>query len=226
MVSIDDRVLCVLCYGWKLLPPIKKTAVILGISIDDLGEKHGSFNPESCIITLNRRLFFGEKAEEIPGYDIQGNDPPQCEPWVSRALATWIHEAAHAIGYATGLDNTDEWIDICGFVHDPETDPIGTSRYIETRVGWEYGASEWRFPTNGWFPRPYSTKNPAECFADCVTHLALGWVPFGSSVSAHQKLRYLRRTLFQETGTRYLAAVTQRYQRQLQARCGTGARKG
>ena len=225
MLSIEEKCLIVLCEGWKLLPPIKKQAVISCIKIVDLLEKHGSFDPDDCSISLNERLFYGDSFS-MKKYDIEGNDPPIRFPCVFRALATWLHEAAHAIGYATGLDNTDEWIDICGFVNDPETDPVGTSRYIETRVGWEYGASEWRYPTNGWFPRPYSTKNPAECFADCVTHLALGWVPFGSSDAARQKLRYLRRMLCDETGSRYLAASVQRIQTQVQHRLRGGARKG
>ena len=225
MLTLEQRALAVLTRAWQLLPPRKTEAVITAVHLEDLGAKHGSFDPETCIITLSTRLFEGDTPEQLMSIDLHGESPALCEPFCSRALHTASHELSHAIGYATGLDESEEWLALSGWDHTDE-DLQTTGRYTERRPGWGTWESPWRYTKGTWFCRSYASSSPHEDFADCVTHLALGWVPFGTSPSAHQKLRYLRRTLFQETGTRYLAAVTQRYQRQLQARCGTGARKG
>ncbi len=225
MLTLEQRAVAVFARAWHLLPPRKTEAVITEVRLEDLGAKHGSFDPETCIITLSTRLFQGETPEQLMSIDLYGESPAVCEPFCSRALHTSLHEAAHAIGYATGLDESDEWLALSGWAHTDE-DLQTTGRYTERRPGWGTWDSPWRYTKGAWFCRQYASSSPAEDFADCVTHLALGWVPFGTSASAHQKLRYLRRTLAYETGTRYLTAVTQRYRQQLQARCGTSARKG
>ena len=225
MLTIDQRVLAVLTRAWQLLPPRKTEAVITAVHLADLGAKHGAFDPETCAITLSTRLFLGDTPEQLLSIDIHGESPAQCEPFCSRALHTASHEISHAIGYATGLDDHEEWLALSGWAKTDE-DLQTTGRYTERRPGWGTWDSPWRYTKGTWFSRSYASSSPYEDFADCVTHLALGWVPFGSSASARQKLRYLRRTLCDETGSRYLAAAVQRVQTQMQDRLRGGARKG
>ena len=225
MLTLDQRVLAVVTHAWRLLPPRKTDAVITAIHLDDLGAKHGSFDPETCIITLSTRLFVGDTPEQLMSIDCYGDSPAQCEPFCSRALHTACHEASHAIGYATGLDDSAEWLALSGWQQTDE-DLQTTGRYAERRPGWGTWDSPWRYVKGSWFTRTYASSSPYEDFADCVTHLALGWTPFGSSSSAQQKLRYLRRTLCGETGSRYLAASVQRSRQQLQQRLGCAAERG
>ena len=214
MSSLEDRALAVLCAGWRLLPSIKHEAPIAGIRLADLGAQHGNFNIDSNIITLGIRLFRGDRPEQLPLYDIDGNEPPQKEPYVSRALATWCHEAAHAIGYATGLDSSKEWLTLNGFV-EASDDPEGTGRYWERRNGWENGPSAWRYPLGQWWPRDYSTSSPQECFADCVAHVALGWFSDVVHPSGIDKMNYILRHVWCETGIRAMAASAQRWQKRV-----------
>lgn len=216
MLTLDQRALAILTRAWGLLPSVKRLAVVTGIRLEDLGAKHGSFDPETCEITLSTRLFWGDTPEQLISIDLHGDSPALCEPFCSRALHTAIHELSHAIGYATGLDDTEEWLALSGWEHTDEDLQI-TSRYRERRPGWGTWDSGWRYRQETYFPREYSSASPHEDFADCVTHVALGWVPFGTSVSAQQKLRYIRRSLWGETGTQYLTAARDRLAHRLGA---------
>lgn len=221
MLTLHQRAVAVLARAWMLLPPRKTEAVITAVHLDDLGAKHGMFDPDTCAITLSTHLFHGTNPEQLISIDLHGDSPAVCEPFCSRALHTTIHELAHAIGYATGLDDDDDWLALSGWAKTDE-DLQTTGRYAERRPGWGTWDSPWRYQHGSWFTRNYASSSPYEDFADCVTHLALGWVPFGTNPVARQKLRYLRRTLFQETGSRYVAATIDRMQHQWRDRLSPG----
>lgn len=213
MLSLDDRALAVFTEAWRLLPPLKRVIDLAGIGLEDLGAQHGSYNPDTHELLLSTRLLDGP-AHMLPLIDVNGNDPPQCLPACSRSLHTAIHEAVHALGDATGLDKTLEWLRLSGFVESEDT-PQGTARYWERRPGWGNFASPWRYRVGSWFPREYSTKNPAECFADCVTHVALGWQDFFVTPNGLAKLAYIRRHVWEQRGPQTIAAARQRWQRRL-----------
>ena len=211
MLSLYDRAALVIDEAWRLLPPIKATAVISGIALEDLGQHNGSYNPDTHLITLNERLFWGQDPSHLIMIDVQGNCPPQTWPVCSRALHTTIHEIAHAIGDATGLDTTPEWLALSGW-EQAETLPAGTAHYVERRPGWPWEVADWRYRLGGvWFARPYSTKSPQEDFGDCVAHACLGWFDFAMHPNGQAKLAYLRRYVWDEHGPRALAATRSRW---------------
>lgn len=212
MLSLDDRVLAVLTEAWRLLPSLKIQAYLTSIGLERLGNQHGSYNPEDGTLILNVDLFTGETPAQIRLIDADGNDPPLSMPCVSRALHTTIHELTHAIGTATGLDESPEWLALSGWV-EASDDPEGTSRYWESRPGWTpQGHSEWRHRLGCWFTRDYARRSPFELFADACTHIALGWTtPFAASPNGLAKLRYLRREVWGEMGTVALTAARDRW---------------
>ncbi len=215
MLTIDQRALAVLVYAWRLLPSMKHQALISAVFLEDMGARHGSYGIDDECLGLSTRLFQGENASQILLIDVHGNSPPQAEPFCSRALHTTLHELAHAIGAGTGFDETQEWLGLGGWVKDAK-DPEGTGRYWERRPGWgPHGPSPWRYRLNTWFPRLYSTKSPHECFADCVTHIALGWQDVMATPNGRAKLRYLRRELWGERGAVTLAAARERWRGRL-----------
>lgn len=223
MVLLDDRALAVFAHAWSLLPTIKSRAYLTAIGTDDLGARNGSYIPDDGCLAVNSRLFGVDVTQSIPLFDIQSNDPPRVFPCVSRALATTLHEMAHAIGAGTGLDSAPAWLALSGFVQAWDT-PNGTSRYEERRPGWDMGASEWRFNTGAFFLRPYSSKSPHEDFSDCCTHIALGWTAsFTNAAAATRtnalaKLAYLRREVWGERGIRSVQVAAQRWHAQRQPR--------
>jgi hypothetical protein len=217
MVSLHDRALAVFMYAWRLLPPIKHEAYLTSIGLAQLGTKHGFYDPETGALVVNTRLFAGATPQAIPLFDIQGNSPPQVFPCISRALHTVCHELFHAVGAGTGLDCTPEWLACSGWTQAWD-DPADTGRYFEARPGWEMGFSPWRYRTRDtFFVRTYSSKAPFEDFADCCTHITLGWTdvfsaPHPARANALAKLAYLRRHVWGETGTRALVAARERWQ--------------
>lgn len=219
VLSLDDRAIVVLSKAWGLLPAIKSKAVLTAVGFEDLGAKNGQYSPDDGRLAVNSRLFFGEHPQMIALFDIDGNDPPQCTPFCSRALHTCTHELWHAIGEGTGLDKTPEWLSLSGFAESP-VDLRDSGRYWESRPGWSpLGPSEWRYHKEGtWFPRAYSSRSPFECFADCCAHIALGWesafthAPLPLRKNALAKLAYLRREVWQEKGLASAAASRQRWQ--------------
>lgn len=191
-MSVIDVAKPVIAEAWHLLPATKTEAVISKIRIADLGLVHGTYHPDTGILDLNPSIF--DPAERI---DDQGREHPRRHPYTTRAIHTTLHEFAHAIGEATGLDRTPEWFALSGWVRDKE-DRSGYSRYFERRPGWQFGASPWRFRHGTFFCREYSSKSPLEDFADCVTHRALGWIhPFGAR--GHDKLDYVDRHVWSGT---------------------------
>ena len=216
MLTLYQRAELVIAEAWRRLPPVKRQMAIAGIYLVDMGEKHGSYSPDDHILTLSVRLFEGDNPAQLRMIDVNGNDPPLCEPCASRALATTLHELAHAIGTATGLDNTSEWLRLSGWVLSDD-DPPWTGRYWESRPGWfPHGPSPWRHRAGCWFTRNYAEKSPAEDFADCCTHIALGWSRFfDASANGQAKLAYLRREVWQETGTHAIVAARHRWQEKL-----------
>jgi len=205
MLTLEQRVLAVCCRAWQLLPPIKHEMILAGIRLEDLGAQHGSFDPDTCLITLSTRLFMGNTPEQLMTIDCDGNCPAQREPFTIRGLHTAIHELAHAIGYATGADAQQEWLDLSGW-EATDDDLQDTGRYRERRPGWGTYDSAWRYDNNSWFIREYSSASPYEDLADCATHIALGWIePFLATASGRQKLQYLRLVLWQESGFQSLA---------------------
>lgn len=215
MLSLEDRALLVLTEGWKLLPPLKEEAPITAVRLEPLGAQQGSFTPDTGEIVLNTRLFQGDTPWQLPLYDVDGHEPAHREPYVTRALATWLHEAAHAIGYGTGLDAAPAWLALSGFAESDET-PSGTARYSENRPGWAQAASSWRFRCGSWFCREYSASSPYEDFADCVTHVALGWDRHVTQPGARQKFRYIRREVWGETALTAMQAAAQHWRQRLQ----------
>ena len=212
MLTIEQRTLAVLCDVWRTLPLLKTEAFITSIALEDLNERHGSYDPDTGTLSLNTSLFQGDTAAQILLIDINGDSPPQRTPWVSRAFHTACHEIMHAIGAGTGLDATPEWLQLSGWVED-DNDPQGTGRYYENRPGWPQGPSSWRYRTGGtWFARSYSTKAPAEDFADTATHIVLGWQDVIASPNGLAKLRYLRREVWGERGRVMVAAARNRWQ--------------
>lgn len=217
MLSIDARLEVVFCAVWAALPAVKSSAFLTAIGLEDLGAKHGSFNPDTGTIVLNTRLLLGATPQEIPLFDINGDSPPKRLPCISRIWHTLCHEVWHAIGQSTGLDRTTEWLDLSGFVEAPDT-PNGTERYFESRPGWSpMGPSEWRYRLGGnFFPREYASRSPFECFADCCTHITLGWTSFFNAPppytdNALAKLAYLRRHVWGELGVGAVHAAHQRW---------------
>ncbi len=216
MLTVNQRAELVLSEAWRRLPPIKRQMAIAGIYVIDMGEKHGSYSPDDKILTLSDRLFAGENPGQIRLIDIDGNDPPVREPYVGRALATALHECAHAIGTATGLDKASEWLGLSVWVLSDD-DPQGTCRYWESRPGWfPHGPSPWRHRDDVFFTRVYAEKSPEEDFADAVAYVALGWARhFETSANGRAKLAYIRKHVWQETGPRAITAARQRWQRRL-----------
>ena len=216
MLSLDDRVLAVLTEAWRLLPPLKSKAYLAAIGLERLGNQHGSYSPEDGTLILNVDLFIGGTPEQIRLIDVDGNDPPLCMPCVSRPLHTTLHELSHAIGTATGLDESPEWLALSGWQCAPD-DPEGTARYWESRPGWApQGPSEWRHRLGCWFTREYARRSPFELFADACTHIALGWTtPFATSPNGVAKLQYLRREVWGETGILALTAARDRWRQRL-----------
>lgn len=214
MLSLDDRARVVFTEAWHLLPPLKEAIVIDDIVLENLHAKHGSYDPDTQTLTLSTRLFMGD-VQEIPLIDVDGQDPPLTLPCVSRALHTTLHEIAHALGAATGLDSTPTWLRLSTWA-EASDDPQGTARYWECRPGWPYGPSSWRHRTGCWFVREYSRKSPHEDFADGVTHVALGWTDaFGTSANGSAKLAYMRQHVWQETGVSAMTAACRRWQKRL-----------
>lgn len=218
MISLEQRALVVVMHAWALLPAIKDKGLFLTeIRLDDLGAKHGCFDPATGAITLSARLFWGDTADQLMTIDIHGDTPAGCEPWCARALHTTIHELAHALGYTFSLDTSTDWLALSAWAHTDE-DRQDTGRYRERRPGWGTYDSGWRYQQGSWFTRPYASASPAEDFADCVTHMALGWTDgFLSSASGRRKLQYLRRTLWREPGTASVVAASGRFQAKLRA---------
>lgn len=216
MLTLEQRAELVIAEAWRRLPPMKRQMAIEDIYLLDMGEKHGSYSPDDHILTLNTRLFSGDNPAQIEMIDVQGNDPPRCEPCVSRALATTLHEMAHAIGAVTGLDDTGEWMRLSGWVLSDD-DPVGTARYWEYRAGWfPHGPSPWRHRTGVWFTRSYAKKSPQEDFADAVAYIALGWDAFFAKASGEAKLAYLRRKVWYENGVGAIRAAKIRWEKKLQ----------
>ena len=212
MLSLENRALAVLVSAWRLLPPMKHQALLSAVFLEDMGSHHGSYGIDDECLRLSTRLFQGENASQILLIDVHGNSPPQVEPFCSRALHTTLHELMHAIGAGTGLDATDEWLKLSGWVEDDD-DPQGTGRYYENRPGWPQGPSSWRYRMGGtWFARSYSTKAPVEDFADTATHIVLGWQDVMASPNGLAKLRYLRREVWGERGRVTVAAARDRWQ--------------
>jgi len=195
---------------WQALPPIKRAAAIASIGLADLGAVHGTWNPDTHVLTLNPVLFVHAPLAALPLIDAHGNAPAQTEPWVSRAYHTLTHECLHAIGTATGLDQHPEYLALAGWV-EASDDPPGTGRYWERRPGWEQGPSAWRYRQGTWFVRDYATKSPYEAFADACTHLTLGWDAFFTGTNGQAQRAWLRRHVFEETGGRGLQARVQRW---------------
>ena len=211
MLTLEQRALAVLCDAWRALPPRKYDAYVTSITLEDLGSLHGSYDQDTGALLLSTRLFAGDTAAQILLIDVQGDSPPRRTPWVSRAYHTVVHELFHAIGEGTGLDATDEWLNLSGWVEDDD-DPQGTGRYYENRPGWPQGPSSWRYRTGGtWFCRSYSTKSPAEDFSDTATHIVLGWQDVMASPNGLAKLRYLRREVWGERGRLTVAAARDRW---------------
>jgi hypothetical protein len=214
---MDARLELVLAEAWSLLPSIKSEAWLTSVSVADLGSKHGSYNPDDGSLVLSTRLFTGKDAWELMYIDRDGNSPPVHEDYVSRALATAIHELLHAIGAGTGMDRDPVWLALSGFEETWE-DRQSTGRYFERRPGWgDQEGSEWRFHKGTWFPRPYSSKSPFECLADCGTHIALGWDRGVTHPNGKSKLRWVRRHIWGETEQGRLDAVTSRWRTKWQA---------
>ena len=211
MLSLDDRVLAVLCNSWILLPDIKYKAAISAIKLEDLQAKHGNYNLESCVITLSTRLFWGDNPSQIIMIDINGDSPPLVTPFSSRAIHTAVHEVAHAIGASTGLDDSKEWRDLSGWIKTSD-DLQGYARRWERRPGWEQGPSEWIHKEGTWFARDYARASVFEDFADCVAHVALGWHDFIVHPNGIAKFQYILRHVWRETGLRAMAASVQRWQ--------------
>lgn len=210
MRSIEERALTVIAHAWGLLPDIKHEAWITGLSLEDLNAKHGNYSPSDGTLTLSTRLFMGDDASQLMMLDIDGNSPILKVPYTSRALHTCIHELFHAICCTLGIDATDEWLALSGWV-EADDDPQGTARYWERRPGWPDGPSEWRYRKGTWFPREYSSRSPYEDAADTGTHIALGWHEDVAHPSGLQKFTYLRRTVWRETGVKALAASAERW---------------
>ena len=216
MLALEDRVLAVLTDVWRQLPPIKHQSRIQAVGLEDLGAKHGGWDPETQVLTLSTRLFWGDTPAQLPMLDVNGDSPPLTVPCVSRAWHTTAHELFHAIGTATGLDSTAEWFRLSGWLETPE-DLQSTGRYYERRPGWEPGFSSWRYRRGAWFVRPYSTKTPHEDFADTATHVLLGWTDMHGTPNGLAKLRYLRKHVWQETGTASLIAAASMWRGRFQA---------
>lgn len=217
MTTYEARAEAVLLEAWRRLPPLKRDAYITRIDLDDLGAKHGSYAPDTGVLTLSTRLFMGANAAQVMMIDVNGETPPLCEPCCSRALHTSIHECLHAIGTATGLDSSEPWLRLSGFEL-TAMESQGTQRYWESRPGWEPGPSPWRYREDAYMPRAYSGKSPQECFADCGTHVALGWTAgFDASANGRAKLAYMRREVWGERGMQAVQAAQQRWQGRLTA---------
>ena len=215
MLSLSDRALAVCITAWGLLPSLKRDAWLRAVGLERLGAKHGSYDPDTGVIVLNRDLFQGETPAQIRLIDWDGNDPPLRVPCIARATHTALHEVAHALGAGTGLDARNDWLQLSSWVQ-ADDDPAGTARYWEMRPGWEPGPSPWRHRLGCWFTRAYARRSPQEDFADCVTHVALGWMePFGASANGLAKLRYLRRYVWGETGALAFAAARDRWRQRL-----------
>jgi hypothetical protein len=220
MLTLHDRALAVLVQAWRLLPAIKHQADLAAVEVCDMGAKHGSYAMDDGTLGLSTRLFMGDNPAQLMMLDVNGDAPPNTVPFCSRALHTALHELAHAIGAGTGLDDTDAWRGLSGWVQ-ADDDPEGTRRYWESRPGWTpSGPSDWRYRVGTWFVRDYSTKSPYEDFADCVAHMALGWHDFLAAPGPWQangraKLRYLTRQVWEETSSQALAAAAQRWRRRL-----------
>lgn len=217
MVPLATRVQTVLTEAWRRLPPKKRLMAIERIGLEDLGAHHGSFAPDTGMLTLSTRLFTGATPQEIPLIDIAGDEPPRREPYTSRALHTTLHEMLHAIGCATGLDTCAPWLALSSWVEAAD-DPPGTERYCETRPGWEPGPSPWRHRSNCWFTRAYASRDPYEDFADAATYIALGWTaPFATHPNGRAKLAFLQREVWDETGVLAVQAARVRWQARLAA---------
>lgn len=206
MLSIDERVELVAAEAYRLLPPNKDQAWVTRVCIDDLGAKHGTYDPDSGAITLSERIFWGRNEAELQYIDVHGEYPAKEEPYCSRALHVCLHEWLHAIGYATGDDRSQEWLALSGWKETWEDRQV-TGRYFERRPGWgDQGGSEWRYTKGTWFPREYSSKSPHECYADCGTHIALGWHRHITDANGRAKMGYLLRTCWGEDQTTRLQA--------------------
>jgi len=187
MLSLAARAAAVCAAAWRRLPPCTRAAQVTEVLLQDLGAKHGLFAPDTRRITLHRRLF----TVPVPLIDVQGLSPAQTAPYTSYALHTALHEGAHAIGHATGLDRHPEWLRLSGWRKTPY-DRQDTDRYYEARPGWESGFSEWRHAQGIWFWRDYSRCAPAEAFADDVALISLGWTACFTGASGQAKLAWLR----------------------------------
>ena len=211
MLSLEDRVYAVLQEAWALLPPCKHEAWVSEIVVADLGAKHGGFEAESGRLSLSTRLFWGSDAYELMYIDQDGNMPPVHENYASRAIHTTTHEWFHAIGAATGIDRSPAWLALSGWERDPE-DRHTTGRYYENRPGWApHGPSDWRYHQGAWLARPYSSKSPFEDFADCGTHLALGWHRGVTHPNGRAKFRFLQRELWGIREPARIHAAAQRW---------------
>lgn len=211
MLSLEDRAYAVLKDVWTLLPPCKQELNIQGIVFSDLGSKHGTWVPDEEMLYLSTRLFWGEDAWELMYIDHEGNMPPIHEDYTSRAWHTVCHELMHAIGTATGVDRSPEWLALSGWEQEQE-DRHTTGRYYERRPGWTpHGPSDWRYRRGTWFPREYSSKSPHECMADCGTHIALGWHRSVTHPNGRAKVRYLQRELWGVREPARVQAATERW---------------
>ena len=211
MITLEDRAELVMAEAWALLPAVKHEAWITGVALEDLGSVHGSYSPEEGLITLSTRLFTGVDAWELLTIDQHGMSPAQDPVYCSRALHTATHETLHAIGYATGLDGSSAWIALSGWEETWE-DRQSTGRYFERRPGWgDQGGSPWAYRKGTWFCREYSSKSPKEDFADCGTHIALGWHGGVTDTNGRAKIRHLVRHVWGETEKGRLDAVTQQW---------------
>src|SRR5262245_11580868 len=103
MLTLDARFAVLNQAVWDALPVIKNEAFVTGERLEDLGEVHGQYIPETGTILLNPRLLAGS-VQMLPMLDIDGNDPPLRMPAISRAYHTLAHEYFHAILYTAGLD--------------------------------------------------------------------------------------------------------------------------
>lgn len=93
------------------------------------------------------------------------------------AVFTVVHETAHCVDYLERVSFTKEWQSISGFkkcdIHDKV--PDGYKRYIERRPGRKgRKKSDWIHKEDSDFCRKYSSKNPREDFADCLSFTILG----------------------------------------------------
>lgn len=210
ILSREERAIAVFAHAWSLLPSIKERAILVDVSLEQLGSKHGSYGLDDGHLAVNERLFVGNAPNEIIQIDTQGDSPPRALPCVSRALHTCIHELFHAIGAGTWLDQSEEWLALSGWSEGTDNPP-GTKRYFEDRPGWPMGFSEWRHREGIWFVRPYSARSPYEDFADTCTHITLGWSRFFPPAAA-AKLAYLKRHVWQETGLAIVTASRHRWQ--------------